>query len=49
MEFHPDKCTVIRITRKKIIHRYPYTYMAKSSQKKQTQNIVGVTIADNMT
>ena len=25
MTFHPDKCSVIRITRKKTIHRYPYT------------------------
>ena len=24
MEFHPDKCPVIRITKKKTIRRYPY-------------------------
>ena len=25
MEFHPDKYPIIRISRKKTIHRYPYT------------------------
>ena len=25
MEFHPDKCSVIKLIRKKTIHRYPYT------------------------
>ena len=25
MEFHSDKCSVIRVSRKKTIHTYPYT------------------------
>ena len=42
MQFHPDKYSVIRITMKTTIHRFLYTYKAKSLQKKQTQNMSGL-------
>ena len=42
LERRPDKCSAIRITRKKTIHRYPYTLHEASIK------YVGVTIADNM-
>ena len=42
MKFHPDICSIITITRKKTINRYPYISMAKSPWKKETQNITGL-------
>ena len=48
VEFHPDKCSVIRITRKKIIHRYLYTLHDQILSEETTTKYLGVTIADNM-
>ena len=51
MEFHPDKCSAIRITRKKTIQRYPYTLLVHGQilTEKTNTKYLGVTIADNMT
>ena len=45
MEVHPDKCSVVRISRKKTIHRYPYTL---HGQILTDTKYLGVTRADNM-
>ena len=49
MEFHPDKCSVIRIARKKTIHRYPYTPHGQILAEETNIKYLKVTIADNMT
>ena len=53
VEFHPDKCSVIKITRKKIINRYPYldTLLVHGQilTEETTTKYLGVTIADNTT
>ena len=49
IEFHPDKCTVIRITRKKTIHSYPYTLPGQILSKETNTKYHRVTIADNIT
>ena len=49
MELHPDKCSVIRITRKKTIHRYTYTLHGQILAEETNTKYLGVTIADNMT
>ena len=43
-EFHPDKCSVIRITRKKTIHRYPYTLHGQILAEETNTKYLGVTI-----
>ena len=48
MEFHPGKCSVIRITRKKTIHRYPYTLHGQILAEETNTKYLRVTIADNM-
>ena len=48
MEFHPGKCSVIRITRKKTIHRYPCTLHGQILAKERNTKYLRVTIADNM-
>ena len=46
IEFHPDRCSVIRITRKKTIHRYPYTLHGQILAKETNTKYFRVTIAD---
>ena len=45
MEFHPDKCSVIRITMKKEMHRYPYTLhgqiLAEETNRKDLMVTIG--------
>ena len=48
MEFHLDKCSVIRITRKKTIHTYPYTLNDQILADETNTKYIRVTIADNM-
>ena len=48
MEFHPDKCSITRITRKKTIHRYPYTLHGQILIEDTNTKYLGVTTADNM-
>ena len=49
MEFHPDKCSVIRITRRKTIHRYPYTLHSQILTEETNTKYLGFTIEDNIT
>ena len=48
MEVHPGKCYVIRITRKKTIHQYPYTLHGQILTEETNTKYFWVTIADNM-
>ena len=48
MKFYPDKYSVIRITRKKTIHRYHYTLHGQILTEETKTKHLGVTIADNM-
>ena len=50
MEVHPDKYSVIRITRKKPIYRYPYTIIISlNPHRRNKHKIPLVTIPNNMT
>ena len=49
MECHPEKWSVIRISRKKTIHRYPYTLHGQILVNETNTKYLRVTIADNMT
>ena len=49
MECHPDKCSVIRITKKKTIHRYPYTLHYQILAEETNTKYLNVKIADNLT
>ena len=51
MDFHLDKCSVIRITRKKTMHRYMYLYTLHGQilAEETHTKYLGVTIVDNMT
>ena len=46
MEFHPDKCSVISITRKKTIQRYPCTLHGQILIEETNIKYLRVTIAD---
>jgi hypothetical protein len=48
MAFHPDKCSIIRITRKKYVHTYPYTLHGHTLSEETSAKYLGVTITDNM-
>ncbi len=48
MEFHPDKCSVMRVTRKKTVHKYPYTLHGQVLQEESETKYLGVTITDKM-
>ena len=48
MDFHPDKCSVIRMTRKKTIDRYPYTFHGQILAKERNTKYLEVTSVDNM-
>ena len=48
MAFHPDKCSVNRITRKKTIYRYLYTLHGQILTEEINTKYVRVTIAENI-
>ena len=48
MECYPDKCSVIRIARKKTIYRCPYTLHGQILAEETNIKYLRVTIADNM-
>ena len=48
MEFYADKCSVIRMTRKKTIHRYLYTLHGQILAEETNTKYFRVTIVDNM-
>ena len=48
MEFHPDKCSVIRIIRKKKIHIYLYTLRGQILAEETNTKYLKVTIADKI-
>ena len=48
MEFHPDKCSVMRVTRKKTVKKYPYTLHGQVLVDESETKYLGVTLTDNM-
>jgi hypothetical protein len=49
MEFHPDKCNVLRITRKNTKIIFPYTLHSHVLAEVTSAKYLGVTISDDMT
>ena len=48
MEFHPEKCSVLRITKKKTKSIFPYTLHGQILEETQSARYLGVTMSDNM-
>ena len=48
MEFYKDKSSIIRITSKKTIHRYPYTLHGQILTEEMKTKYLSITIADNI-
>ena len=49
MEFHPAKCHVLRITRKKTKTSFPYSLHGQILQEVKSAKYLGVTISEDMT
>ena len=49
MEFHPSKCFVLRVTRKKSVQRYPYNLQGHVLSDTKSTKYLGVTISDQIT
>ena len=49
MEFHPEKCNVLRITRKKSKTTFPYTLHNHTLKEVLSAKYLGVTISNDMT
>ena len=49
MEFHPAKCNILRITRKKTKTIFPYTLHGHLLEEVKSAKYLGITIADDMT
>lgn len=49
MEFHPAKCNVLRITRKKSKTSFPYTLHGQVLEEVASAKYLGITISDDMT
>ena len=48
MEFHPAKCHVLRITKKKSKVTFPYTLHGHVLEEAQSAKYLGVTISEDM-
>ena len=48
MEFHPDKCSVLRVTRKKTVNKFPYTLHGQVLAEESETKYLGVTLTDKM-
>ena len=48
MEFHPSKCNILRITRKKVKTIYQYTLHGQALEGKPDTKYLGVTISNDM-
>ena len=49
MEFHPSKCFVLRVTRKKSTIKYPYSLQGQVLSDTKATKYLGVTISNNIT